>query len=181
MADVVLDANTFKALSSETRIAIIKQLAERRKSASELAAALDMAVPTAAQHLERLREAKLVRRIDGGSKWVYYELTDKAKALLETKRMPTASLIVVLVFALIALAAILNYGALQQGVFDQYGSGLAKHGFSAPAPAAGDTRAAAPSEQGTAAPELAAGRTLESMKGSSAAANATNATVVPPR
>jgi DNA-binding transcriptional ArsR family regulator len=178
MADVVLDAGTFKALSSETRIAIIKQLAERRKSASELAAALGIAAPSAAQHLERLREAKLVRRVDGGSKWVYYELTDKARALLETRRLPAASLIVVLVFALIALAAILNYGALQQ----QGAEGLgAKLGIAAPSLAAGDTRAAAPSEQGVAAPELTARDALESMKASSAAANATNATAVPPR
>src|SRR3989344_5900244 len=91
MADdrIVLDASSFKALASETRVLILKELDKKRSTASEIAKALGVSVQTASEHLENMRVADLVERAETGRKWVYFSLTEKGKAVLhpESKRI----------------------------------------------------------------------------------------------
>ena len=74
------NANTFRALSSPTRLKIIKSLNSRRKTQSELAGELHLHVSTIKEHLDNLVDAELIVQIDDGHKWKYYELTRKGKA-----------------------------------------------------------------------------------------------------
>lgn len=83
---VVLDSSSFKALASETRVLILKELDKRRSTASELAKTLGISVQAASEHLENLRIAGLVERADEGRKWVYFALTEKGQAVLHPER-----------------------------------------------------------------------------------------------
>jgi DNA-binding transcriptional ArsR family regulator len=80
--DIPLDREALKALSSETRVSILRLLERRRHTQTELAQALDIAVPTAKQHVEALQEAGMVEVHEEGRKWKYCGLTTKAKHLL---------------------------------------------------------------------------------------------------
>lgn len=79
---IMLDSSSFKALASETRVLILKELDKKRCTASEIAKALGISVQAASEHLENLRVAGLVERADEGRKWIYFDLTEKGKAVL---------------------------------------------------------------------------------------------------
>lgn len=80
---IILDSSSFKALASETRVLILKELGKKRSTASELAKILGISVQAASEHLENLRVAGLVERVDEGRKWVYFQLTEKGKAVVQ--------------------------------------------------------------------------------------------------
>ncbi|PIT85290.1 hypothetical protein COU36_04135 [Candidatus Micrarchaeota archaeon CG10_big_fil_rev_8_21_14_0_10_59_7] len=99
MADVVLDRESFKALSSETRVAILKKLMERRMTASELAKDLKITAQAASEHLRKMEKAGMVFPAKR-SKWVYFELSEKGRAVLEPG---TTKLFVLLAISLVAV------------------------------------------------------------------------------
>ena len=67
-------AKLFKALADETRLSIIRQLAEQREvCACDFQACCDLAQPTVSHHLRVLREVGLVNAAKRGL-WVYYSL-----------------------------------------------------------------------------------------------------------
>jgi len=80
---IVLDRDAFRALSSETRVGMIKSLKERRKTLSELSEELKISASTASEHLDILEKYGLVKKIDEGRKWKYYELTDKGNKIMK--------------------------------------------------------------------------------------------------
>ena len=80
--DVQLDRVAMKALSSETRVEVLKLLGKRNHMQSELASELSLAVPTVKEHLSSLELAGLIERRDEGRKWKYYALTKKGKGVL---------------------------------------------------------------------------------------------------
>ncbi len=100
--DIRLDKAAFRALASETRVAILKQLAQRRKTLTELAAALGMAPSTLKEHLDSLKAADLVKLCDDGHKWKYYELTRNGRAVLNPGER---KILVLLALGLIAALA----------------------------------------------------------------------------
>lgn len=110
---VTLDRGTFKALASESRIAILKSLDERRKTASELSQGLGATVQAVAEHLNSLRSAGLVERRESGRKWVYYELTEKGRAVLHPD---TKKFWVLVALSLIAFTAAFYRPVLQEGL-----------------------------------------------------------------
>lgn len=88
MASITLSAPEFKALASETRTSVLKFLAERNHTLSELAQKLDLAMPTVKAHLEQLENAGLVEILDDGHKWKYYRLSKKGNAILQGHAEP---------------------------------------------------------------------------------------------
>lgn len=82
MSHITLDADAFRALSSDTRLQIMKALDARRLTVSELSRALDLNKATVFEHLKQLAQADLVKKEDEGRKWVYYKLTWKGKKVL---------------------------------------------------------------------------------------------------
>lgn len=76
-----LDIKVFKALSSPTRIKIVRNLQRRRMTQSELASVLNMHVSTVKEHLDLLENADLIELNEEGHKWKYYSLSREGKNL----------------------------------------------------------------------------------------------------
>ncbi|MEK6976292.1 MAG: winged helix-turn-helix domain-containing protein [Candidatus Thermoplasmatota archaeon] len=102
MSKITLDAETFKALASATRLMVLKALDERRKTLTELARDLELNKATVHEHLGLLLAAGLVRkRDDEGRKWIYYELTWTGQSILRPEATTTFNVLL----GLSALAA----------------------------------------------------------------------------
>ena len=77
-------ARLFKALSDETRLAIVRQLAEQGEvCACNFAVCGDLAQPTVSHHLKVLRDAGLVNAERRGL-WVYFSLNRERLELLRS-------------------------------------------------------------------------------------------------
>lgn len=72
MSDIV---TTFKALSDETRLRVIKLLEEGELCVCDIVAALDMIQPKVSFHLGVLKDAGLIRDRKEG-KWIHYRIND---------------------------------------------------------------------------------------------------------
>src|SRR6266704_414690 len=97
---ITLDRESFKALASEVRVEILKQLEERRMTVTDLSHAMSLAKPTLLEHLDRLVTAGLIAKMDEGRKWIYYDLTKRGRNILhphQVKIMISLALSVVLV------------------------------------------------------------------------------------
>lgn len=79
---ITLDKKTFKVLSSDTRIEILKYLEKRRMTLTELSERLKMSVSTVKEHLDSMSSAELIEQKDEGRKWKYYELTRKGRNIM---------------------------------------------------------------------------------------------------
>ena len=84
---ITLDQESFKALASEVRVDILKKLDERRQTVTDLSGLLNLSKPTLLEHLEKLQAAGLVKRVDEGRKWIYYELSQKGRKLLHPEKV----------------------------------------------------------------------------------------------
>src|SRR5436309_89421 len=111
---VTLDQASFRALASEVRIEVLKKLDERRMTVTDLAGALSLSKPTLLEHLEKLQQADLVKRLDEGRKWIYYELTGRGKKILHPERV-TIVVSLCLSFLLAAAGAFALFSGLATG------------------------------------------------------------------
>jgi DNA-binding transcriptional ArsR family regulator len=167
VSKITLDAETFKALASATRLTVLKALDERRKTLTELAKDLDLNKATVHEHLGLLLAAGLVRkRDDEGRKWIYYELTWTGQRILRPEATTTFNVLL----GLSALAA--GGGVLMLGrALDWWLSGSS--GQSAVEDGAGDNsdalRASEEADQSAPAASSASG-TQTSSAGSGTAA-----------
>lgn len=94
VSKITLDAETFKALASSTRLTVLKALDERRKTLSELSRDLVLNKATVHEHLQLLLAAELVRkRDDEGRKWIYYELTWTGQRILHPEATTSFSVL----------------------------------------------------------------------------------------
>jgi len=84
---IALDKQIFSALSSETRINILKKLDSKRRTLKELCDELNLPKSTIRENLTVLVESDLVRKRNIGNKWVYYEPTEKGRRLLHPHEM----------------------------------------------------------------------------------------------
>lgn len=112
---VTLDQASFRALASETRIAILRALSEHQMTLTDLAERLGISKPGVMKHLELLQEAGLVLREDTERKWIYYRLTTKGERILDPERTRIA---LALGFSAAAAAA----GAVATAVLSQGGA-----------------------------------------------------------
>lgn len=80
-----IDRQTIKALSADTRVKILKLLNKRRRIPAEISKELGLAASTIVEHLQKLEQAKLVERKETNHKWIYYEITEKGKNLIQPK------------------------------------------------------------------------------------------------
>ncbi|MBR9676020.1 winged helix-turn-helix transcriptional regulator [Candidatus Woesearchaeota archaeon] len=98
---IVIDKSTFKALSVESRINILKLLLERNHTLTEVADTLSMSNSAVKEHLTILENAGLIKKLDEGRKWKYYKLTFKGKNFIEPREIK-----VVFALAISTVAAI---------------------------------------------------------------------------
>src|SRR5438094_433263 len=114
---ITLDQESFRALASDVRVDILKRLDSRRETVTDLSNLLQLSKPTLLEHLEKLQTAGLVKRIDEGRKWIYYELTDKGRKILHPEKVAiTLALASAIVLAAIgAFALISSSGSVLSG------------------------------------------------------------------
>jgi DNA-binding transcriptional ArsR family regulator len=78
-------ADELKVLSSDTRLKILNELKERPTTVSFLSKTLNKHVTTVSEHLGKLENAGLVERNQrNGGKFVFYNLTNKGKRIIES-------------------------------------------------------------------------------------------------
>lgn len=110
--DLSLSTSEFKALSSESRVSILKLLEDRNHTLSELSTKTGMAAPTIKEHTRILQQAGLVQVLDEGRKWKYYTLTRKGKDILGARLKQTNFLILLsstAIAGLVGLALLFSF------------------------------------------------------------------------
>jgi len=109
---VKIDRKTLFALASDTRLEILKKLDERRRTLSELSKELGLSKTTVKEHLDKLLEVGLIKKVNENRKWIYYELTKKGKNILhpneKTKFLFIISIIIISVLTVIAILKLLT-------------------------------------------------------------------------
>ncbi len=78
------DADVYRALSSGTRMEILNTLLEGERTPTDISSKLNKSKATIVEHLDKLREADLVEKIEvDGRKWVFYKLTPRGKSIIK--------------------------------------------------------------------------------------------------
>jgi len=84
--EAILDIDSMKALSCDTRVDVLKLLKKRRMTLSELSKALNKSKPALIKHLDLLTASELIAKEDDGHKWIYYSLTEKGEMVISDKK-----------------------------------------------------------------------------------------------
>jgi len=82
MKSLELNKKFLKAVSSRSRISILKTLGSKNYTVTELSKSLNLSKSTVHEHLSVLLDGELVAKNEDGRKWVYYGLTEKGKHLI---------------------------------------------------------------------------------------------------
>ncbi|MCX6775296.1 MAG: VIT domain-containing protein [Candidatus Micrarchaeota archaeon] len=78
------DIEVYRALSSDTRVGILNTLLEGERTPTDISTKLNKSKATIVEHLDKLREANLVEKIEvDGKKWVFYKLTPRGKSVIK--------------------------------------------------------------------------------------------------
>ena len=103
----IIDRDVLKVISVDTRMDILKILAEGDRNPSFISKRLKKSDATIIEHLETLQKAGLVKKIEQpGRKWVFYTLTERGKGIISSK---SRRLIIILGISVLALGGgILN-------------------------------------------------------------------------
>lgn len=97
----IVDRDTLKVLSVDTRMDIIKELYQGERTPSDLGKRLKKSDATIIEHLNGLIKVGLVKKIEHpGKKWVFYTLTERGKGILSSK---SRRLIIVIATSILAL------------------------------------------------------------------------------
>jgi DNA-binding transcriptional ArsR family regulator len=130
---VVLDMKSFKALSSDMRISILKTLDKNRCTITELSGHLDISKPALLKHIDDLIMAGLVSKEEKKRKWIYYDLTFKGRRILH----PESVAIVVLLSVAVISFAVAIAGFLMYGLDSRHFNGLYSAGYQSSPPKGG--------------------------------------------
>ena len=103
---ITLDRETFKVLAADTRIEILKRLAEHKETLTDIAEGLKLSPSTVKEHLDKLVQAGLIKQIEADTKWKYYRLTRKGENII--KPHETSVLILLSASAMFLAGSLLN-------------------------------------------------------------------------
>jgi len=103
---ILIDRKTLKAISSDTRMDLLKLLAIRKYTLSELSKKTNLKNPTIKEHLDHLIDASLVKREESNNKWKYYSLTEKGQKLVNPKKV---KILISFVISLLATFGLIGY------------------------------------------------------------------------
>ncbi|MDP2717360.1 MAG: winged helix-turn-helix domain-containing protein [Candidatus Micrarchaeota archaeon] len=98
---VELDATAFKALSSKTRVELLKKLRDKPRSPTSLAHEMGLSVQAVDEHLRKLADAGLAEKRKH-AKWTYYALTPAGQHLVAPSRQPVYVLLSIAFFLFMA-------------------------------------------------------------------------------
>lgn len=102
---IVVDYETIKALSVNTRLNILKELKKSDLTLSDLSEKLDLKPSTLKEHLDKLLKAGLIMREETNRKWKYYSLSDKARNIVK----PVERNVIFALFASILFVILTSY------------------------------------------------------------------------
>jgi len=108
MDKIKIDRKTLFTLASDTRLEILKKLDERRRTLSELSKELSLSKTTVREHLDKLLEVGLIKKVDENRKWIYYELTKKGKNILHPNEKTKFLFIISTIISVLTVIAILK-------------------------------------------------------------------------
>ncbi|HKZ45118.1 MAG TPA: DUF2330 domain-containing protein [archaeon] len=112
--ETVIDHKMLKVLADDTRMGIVKELSRNPMTPSDLGRRLSKSNATIVEHLDKLRDSGLVKKIESpGRKWVFYELTDSGISIVSSK-----SRRIVIIFA-VSFLALMLVGSLLGSMFYQ--------------------------------------------------------------
>ncbi|MBI5223294.1 ArsR family transcriptional regulator [Candidatus Micrarchaeota archaeon] len=157
---ITLDRKSFEALAGETRVKILKTLLSRRKTLTEISEELSLSISSIKEQLETLESAEFVTKIDDGHKWKYYQLTKKAKDVLEPRELRVMvllgmSLLALFLAVFFLLPTLMPSASLSNSMVTDkssapLASGSLESSYSAPSPVP-STASSLPNQDGSAA------------------------------
>ena len=100
----LLDPRIFQSLASRRRVEILRLLAQRPHTPTELARQLGVTEQTVTYHLSKLADAGLAARRPDERPWAYHELTIPGRELVENAPSAKAPATLAVVLALAAVA-----------------------------------------------------------------------------
>lgn len=83
---LTLDKESLKAITVETRVKILKVLANRQQTLSDLSQLLGLSAPTLKEHLSVLEKVAMINKLEEGRKWKYYKITEKGLCMIYPER-----------------------------------------------------------------------------------------------
>ncbi|MBW2992846.1 winged helix-turn-helix domain-containing protein [Candidatus Woesearchaeota archaeon] len=98
---VLIDKETLKAIAVDTRLNIMKLLAKKKYTLSDLSSMLGLGNSTVKEHLDNLVKAELIEKEQTERKWKFYSITLKGRRLVEPR-----AITVLFMFALSTIGAI---------------------------------------------------------------------------
>ena len=115
----IVDREVLKVLSTDTRMDILKILAEGKRNPSFVAKKLKKSDATIVEHLKVMESAGLVKKTTApGKKWVFYSLTERGVGIVSSK---SRRLVIILSSSIIGVIA--GVGMLGSSV---YRAGISK-------------------------------------------------------
>ncbi len=110
MEDVIsLSENDLKALSGSQRLKIIRSIAHKPKTPSDIAVELRKSTPTIIEHLNLLMLNGFVVKLSASDrKYVFYTLSEKGKSIFERSKKITIIFPMAIVLILISVAMIFS-------------------------------------------------------------------------
>lgn len=98
---MLIDRETLKAIAVDTRLNILKLLAKKKYTLTDLAETLGLGNSTVLEHMGHLVKAGLAEKEQTARKWKFYSITLKGRRLVEPREIK-----VLFMFALSAIGAI---------------------------------------------------------------------------
>ncbi|MCX6803593.1 MAG: winged helix-turn-helix domain-containing protein [Candidatus Diapherotrites archaeon] len=129
---IILDDKSFKALSADSRVSILKSLGERRRTLSELSQKLSLGGSTIKEHCDILIDAELIKQIDEGRKWKYYELTQKGKQIITPNLLDEVKVLIILCTGVVLLGGVLFFASALFGSVNSAGPTSAQMNIESP-------------------------------------------------
>src|SRR4030042_3502479 len=82
----IIDRDTLKVLSVDTRMDIIKELSQGERTPSDLGKRLNKNDSTIVEHLNGMIKVGLVKKIEHPrKKWIFYTLTEKGRGVISSR------------------------------------------------------------------------------------------------
>lgn len=83
---LTLDKESLKAITVETRVKILRILANKQQTLSDLSQLLGLSAPTLKEHLDVLEKVAMINKLEEGRKWKYYKITEKGLCMIYPER-----------------------------------------------------------------------------------------------
>jgi DNA-binding transcriptional ArsR family regulator len=102
--EIRLDKKMFEVLSSDTRRKILVELKTHPLTVTDLSRIIGIQKSAVFEHLQILTDVGLVYKKDSDNKFVYYDLTENGKAIIDQDSNPGYKIYIILTSSIVSLA-----------------------------------------------------------------------------